>query len=195
MDDLSHYGGLIFDCDGTLTDSMPLHYEAWIETMTRYGIHFSEDRFYSMAGMPTDLIIRVLAQEQSVDVNEPLAAREKENAFKRRMDRLTPLAKVCDIARKYYNVLPMSVASGGDREGVRAQVAHISMMQYFSVFVTAEDTERHKPEPDVFLKAAERMRVQPESCLVFEDSPLGLEAARRAAMDCVDVRDFTLHKY
>ena len=175
VNDLSRYGGLIFDCDGTLTDSMPLHFEAWRETMARFGIEFTEQRFYSMAGMPTDKIIRILAEEQSVDVDPQVAGVEKELAFRQRIPRLTPLQRVCDIARAYHNVVPMAVASGGDRDGVWAQI-------------------KHKPEPDVFLKAAERLGVDPATCLVFEDSPLGLDAAARASMDCVDVRDFTFYE-
>ncbi|GAA5506573.1 HAD-IA family hydrolase [Novipirellula caenicola] len=194
VDDLSRYGGLIFDCDGTLTDSMPLHFEAWRETMARFGIEFTEQRFYSMAGMPTDKIIRVLAEEQSVDVDPEVAGAEKEQAFRQRIPRLQPLKRVCDIAHAHFNVVPMAVASGGDREGVWAQIKHLQMESLFAAVVTAEDTEKHKPEPDVFLKAAELLKVPPATCLVFEDSPLGLDAAARASMDCVDVRDFTFYE-
>ncbi len=194
MNDLSQYGGLIFDCDGTLTDSMPLHFEAWRETMARYGIVFTESQFYGMAGMPTEKIIRVLAEEQSVSVDPTLAGPEKEAAFRERLPRLTELQSVCDIARAHFGVIPMAVASGGDREGVWAQIKHLQLESLFAAVVTAEDTHKHKPDPDVFLTAAQRLGVTPATCLVFEDSPLGLEAAARASMDCIDVRDFSLHQ-
>ncbi len=182
------FDGLIFDCDGTLTDSMPLHYEAWHQTMTRYGIEFTEVRFYSMAGMPSEKIIAELCHEQSKTIDIDTAAHEKETAFERLIDRLQPLDRVCHIAARYHGRLPMAVASGGIRRIIDAQLERIELSHLFSVRVTAEDTELHKPEPDVFLEAARQLGVSPFRCLVFEDSPLGFEAACRAGMGWVDVR-------
>ena len=189
------YAALIFDCDGTLSDSMPVHFKAWTETMNRYGITFPEDRFYSMGGMPTEKIIQMLAREQSIDVDASQAAAEKENAFKSRMSEIVPRENVCEIAREYFQMMPMAVASGSDREVVQCQLETLSLIELFPIIVTSEDTSCHKPEPDVFLKAAEGLSVLASTCLVFEDSPLGIEAARRASMDCIDVRDFTLHRH
>ncbi len=182
------YDALIFDCDGTLTDSMPLHYEAWWTTMAGYGIAFPETQFYSMAGMPSEKIIAVLCREQAKVIDVDRAADEKETAFETRLDRLRPLERVCDLARHYHGQLPMAVASGGIRRIIDAQLRQIELSHLFSVRVTAEDTELHKPEPDVFLEAARQMGIAAERCLVLEDSPLGFEAASRAGMGWVDVR-------
>ena len=76
------YEALIFDCDGTLTDSMPVHYVAWHRTMKDYGIEFPEDRFYSLGGIPTDKIIRLLADEQRIEVDVHQAAIAKEHESK-----------------------------------------------------------------------------------------------------------------
>ncbi|WP_146400110.1 HAD-IA family hydrolase [Planctomycetes bacterium CA13] len=194
MDDFSQYAGLIFDCDGTLTDSMPLHYEAWLEALIPYGISFPEVKFYSMGGMRSEKIVEVLGKEQSIDADPNEVTALKEAAFGRRMLRIEAREDICSIARNHHRKIPISVASGGDKEGVTAQLEQIGMREYFEVIVTAEDTERHKPEPDVFLKTAELLGVPPEGCLVFEDSPLGLEAAARASMDCIDVRDGKLYR-
>lgn len=188
VDLAERYEGLIFDCDGTLTDSMPLHYLAWNETMTRHGIDFPEARFYAMGGMPSEKIIAVLSSEQGVSVDVDLATEEKEANFIARIPGVERLAHVTEIAERHLDRVVMSVASGGMRDIVANQLRTIGVADWFPVLVGSEDTELHKPEPDVFLCAAERMGVDPKRCLVFEDSPLGFEAAERAGMDWVDVR-------
>lgn len=187
---LRDYQAIIFDCDGTLTDSMPVHYVAWHKTMTSYGIQFPEDQFYAMGGMPSDKIIQVLASEQAVEIDAVRAAHEKEAAFVERMHLLEPIQAVIDVAKQYRGQIPIAVASGGIREIILKQLVQIGCHDWFQAIVTAEDTERHKPYPDVFLEAAKRMQVAPHECLVYEDSDLGLEAARAASMDFIDVRTF-----
>ena len=194
MDFINDYKGLIFDCDGTLTDSMPLHYVAWRDTMSAYGITFPEERFYAMGGMPSEQIIEILATEQRVTIEIVKAAQQKEAAFVETIDQLRPLEAVCEIARSHHGRIPMAVASGGIRSAVLAQLERVAIGQLFPVVVTAEDTQKHKPEPDAFLEAARLIDVVPERCLVFEDSPLGIEAAQRAGMDCIDVRDWSHHR-
>jgi beta-phosphoglucomutase-like phosphatase (HAD superfamily) len=182
--------GLIFDCDGTLVDSMPLHFLAWHKTMMAYGLELPEDRFYALGGMPSHLIIDMLAREQSVDVDSRRAAQEKEKAFLQLIDRLEPIHAVLDVAKMHFEIKPMAVASGGFRPIIHQQLDLIGCKHLFQSIVTAEDTVRHKPEPDVFLEAARRLDVSPENCLVFEDADLGVQAAKNAGMRCIDVRDF-----
>ena len=184
------YEALIFDCDGTLTDSMPVHYVAWHRTMRDYGIQFPEDRFYSLGGMPTDKIIRMLADEQQVQVDAHKAAIAKENAFLELLHLLAPIQYVVAVARHFHKRVPMIVASGGCREIIKKQITQIGCDGLFDDIVAAEDTDRHKPEPDVFLEAARRAGADPTRCLVYEDSDLGLQAARSASMDFIDVRAF-----
>ncbi len=179
------YGGLIFDCDGTLTDSMPVHYRAWKAAMDAIGIDFAEDRFYSMGGIPTAKIIQTLADEQSVEVDVDAAARDKERRFLQIADSVEAMPPILTIVDSLHGRIPMAVASGGSRISVGNQLKQIGRDKTFGVVVTAEDTEKHKPHPDVFLEAARQLGVPPDHCLVFEDSDLGVEAAGRAAMDCV----------
>lgn len=184
------YQALIFDCDGTLTDSMPVHYVAWRRTMARYGMEFPEDRFYAMGGMPSGKIVELLAAEQGVLVDPQVAAHEKEVAFLELIHHLVPIAQVMDVVREFRGKLPLAVASGGYRAIIQQQLEQIGCSDCFDVLVTAEDTVRHKPEPDVFLKAAELLGVVPGECLVYEDSELGLRAAAAAGMDAIDIRTF-----
>lgn len=181
---------LIFDCDGTLIDSMPGHYVAWRETLAEFDIQFDEQRFYKLAGMPSTKICVLLAAEQGRTIDAELAAKKKEAAFLRRLHLQRPIEPVIDIARRYRGEKKMAVASGGFRRVIVSQLEHLGIHDWFETVVTAEDTVRHKPEPDVFLEAARRLGVAPERCEVYEDAEFGFEAARRAGMRCVDVRPF-----
>ena len=183
--------GLIFDCDGTLADTMPLHFHAWRSTLDRYGISLSEDRFYSLGGQPTVKIVELLAGEQSLDLDSIAVAEEKEQAFLARLSEVKPIDPIVDIVRGNVGQLPMAVASGSHRAVVFDVLKIIGLDDLFDdhTVVGAEDTELHKPNPDVFLEAARRIGVAPENCRVYEDAELGIEAARRANMACFDVRD------
>lgn len=181
--------GLIFDCDGTLADTMPAHHRAWVAMLQPHGIPFPEDRFYAMGGMPTAQIIRVLADDAGVTVHDVDAmVHTKERLFLQMLDAVQPIVPVVAIANAYRGALPMAVASGGYRDVVGRTLDRLQLRAWFQAMVTAEDTPRHKPEPDVFLEAARQLAVPPAACAVFEDTELGLEAARRAGMLGLDVR-------
>jgi beta-phosphoglucomutase-like phosphatase (HAD superfamily) len=179
---------LIFDCDGTLADTMPAHYRAWVEVLRPHGIPFPEERFYALAGTPTREIVRLLAADAGKTVDIPTVVRAKEEGFLVQIAEVVPIAKVVDIARAGRGVLPMAVASGGQRRIVERTLQQIGILDWFGALVTAEDTVLHKPEPDLFLEAARRLGVPPHICTVYEDADLGIEAARRAGMRFIDVR-------
>ena len=181
---------LIFDCDGTLTDSMPIHYRSWRATMLKHGIDFAEDRFYALGGVPSQKIIEMLAAEKAIELNAAAVADQKEQAFLELLHELQPLAHILDVARQHRGKLKMAVASGGVRPVIMAQLEHVGCADWFDAIVTAEDTERHKPDPDVFLEAARLLQAPPAKCRVYEDSDLGIEAARRAGMQWIDVREW-----
>ena len=181
--------GLVFDCDGTLADTMPAHYRAWTAMLGRHGIGFTEQRFYELGGVPTAQIIRILSAETGVPVTDVDAmVAEKEAAFLAHIHAIQPLESVVAVAAAYRGRLPLAVASGGYRETITRTLDQLGVRGWFDTTVTAEDTARHKPEPDVFLEAARRLGVPPAACVVFEDTDIGLEAARRAGMASVDVR-------
>lgn len=182
---------LIFDCDGTLADTMPAHYTAWRETLGAHGIEFTEERFYGLAGVPTPQIVRIVAAEQGVSLDDATVdaiAVAKEDRYLAVADGIVPIEPVVAIVQRYRGGLPLAVASGGEHRVVRHTLTAIGGLHWFDAIVAAEDTERHKPEPDVFLEAASRLGAEPARCVVFEDSDLGIEAARRAGMAAVDVR-------
>ena len=182
--------GLIFDCDGTLADTMPLHFLAWRATLDRYKMELNEDRFYSLGGQPTVKIVELLANEQGIELSPSEVAVEKEEAFLAQLRKVKPIAPIVDIVRQHHGKLPMAVASGSHRAVVKTVLEIIGLSDLFDDhrIVGAEDTELHKPNPDVFLEAARRIEIAPELCRVYEDAELGIEAARRAGMECFDVR-------
>jgi len=179
---------LIFDCDGTLADTMPLHYKAWRATLDPLGLSFPTSEFYRLAGMPTAAIVAQLAEEQGVEVDVQRVCAERDERFDSMVLEVRPVAPVVAIAREHRGRLPMAVASGSTRTTVLRTLDTLGIRDWFGAIVTAEDTERHKPEPDVFLEAARRLGVEAAGCRVFEDGDLGLEAARRAGMEGVDIR-------
>lgn len=183
------YDAYIFDCDGTLTDSMPLHCIAWERTMARHGIEFGRERCYAMAGMPTINIIKILASENKMTLDAATIAHEKEEAFFESIDLLKPIDHTLELVKRCQQAgKKMAVASGSQRHSVDLQLKQIGLDGTFEVIVTSEDTELHKPEPDVFLLAASRLNAKPGDCVVYEDADLGIEAARRAGMHWVDIR-------
>jgi beta-phosphoglucomutase-like phosphatase (HAD superfamily) len=183
--------GFIFDLDGTLADTMPAHFVAWTETAKRYGLNFPEDEFYALGGTPTVTIAAMLATRAGVTTDPVRIAKDKEQAF---VDGLTtpgvirPIAPVIEIARGHMAEGLLAIASGGTRGLVDRTLGLIGIADWFRVVLTSEDTARHKPEPDVFLEAARRLGAAPIDCIVYEDTDIGLEAARRAKMQSVDVR-------
>lgn len=179
---------LIFDCDGTLAHTMPAHYRAWLDVLRPYGIPFPEDRFYALGGTPTREIARLLVTGAGLTLDLSQLTRAKEDFFLANITQVVAIEKVVAIAHARRGTAPMAVASGGYRRVVERTLRHLGLLDWFDTVVTAEDTARGKPEPDVFLEAARRLAVPPGACTVYEDTDLGIEAARRAGMRWVDVR-------
>lgn len=180
--------GLIFDCDGTLADSMPMHWRAWEQTCHRHGLKFTEERHYALGGTPSRLIFEILGKEQGV-VLDPLAlSQEKEAAYLLLMPEVKPVEPVLAIAREHRGKLPMAVATGGQRGCIMQLLDHLDIADWFDALVTSDDVENPKPAPDTFLLAAKQIGIAPESCRAFEDTDLGLKAIHAAGMEAVDVR-------
>ena len=185
------YRALIFDLDGTLADTMPSHYEAWSATLEKYGMQMSEDRFYALGGWPTLAVAELAVQEagQPADLAKRLAD-EKEALFERSLELIRPVSPVLAIAEENRGKLPMAVATGATRDICNKVLRHLGAADWFDAKVSSDDVPTHKPEPDIFLEAARQLGVDPYNCRVYEDTDPGIEAARRAGMEFVDVRSF-----
>ena len=167
---------------------MPLHWRAWQAVTGRHGIHFPEERFYSLGGVPSRDILKMLREEQNLVLDPLVVAKEKEEEYLKLMTQTGPIHEVVSIARDHAGKLPMAVASGGSRHVIEKVLHHIGVRELFVAVVTNEDVTRQKPAPDIFLEAARRIGVPPQFCRAYEDTDLGLEAIRAAGMDAVDVR-------
>ena len=186
--------GLIFDCDGTLVDSMRIHYLAWKEAMEAVNIEISQERFYSLAGVPTLTIVQTLAQEQNVNCDVQAAAENKERLYLAKIESIEPIHSVIEIVHREKGRRKLAVASGGYPDVIQKSLAAVGLQGMFDAIVGAGDVKHGKPAPDMFLKAAERLNVKPQECLVYEDSGLGIEAASAAGMQAIDVRPWYLSK-
>lgn len=184
------FEGYIFDCDGTLVDTMPLHFRAWERAMQLSGLQgrLSEELFYSMGGMPTRKVAQVLATHYGLTIDVEHVFHRKEALFLEMQDEMTVIEPVVDFARSLHGRAPMSVASGGPKPVVRKTLELMGLESLFPVIVTPEDVTHGKPSPEMFLLAASLMGVKPERCLVFEDAAPGFEAAEAAGMKHVVVK-------
>lgn len=181
------FSALLFDCDGTIADSMPLHFLAWQEALAPYGAHFPKDLFYAWAGIPVPKTVEMLGERFGLVLPPQEITEAREAAYLRRLPEVKPVAAVKDEILKNFGRIPMAVVSGSPRESVERTLTFLGLRDYFPVIVGGGDTLRGKPFPDPFLRAAEALAVEPRRCLVFEDGELGIEAARAAGMEFVRV--------
>ena len=185
---------LIFDCDGTLVDTMPAYYKSWTMINEKYGLELSEERFYSLAGVPVKDIIKLMIDEAgktgSLTVDEVF--KSKCEFGERAIAEVgTPRIEcVCDVARKYKNKIPLAVASSGNREHVLSSLRDNGILDLFDAVITCEDVSNPKPAPDIYLLAAKRLGVDPTKCRGFEDGEVGMQSLRAAGMEAVFVCDW-----
>src|SRR5260370_11052905 len=179
------YAGYIFDCDGTLADSMPVHYGAWADTVRKYGGQIPEELFYSLGGGPSRKMVELLNERFGSSLDPETIANEKEQLYVQRIGTIRPIPEVADFARQVAAFAKVSVASGGILPVVAKTLEAIGFKNFFSVLLTSEPVNKGKPFPDMFLEAASRMGVEASDCLVLEDSPPAFKAANSAGMDHV----------
>lgn len=180
--------GLVFDCDGTIADTMPLHYEAWVAALGEHNVEFPEALFYEMAGIPTARIIEILNERHGHNMPVQETADYKEELYVRLIPRVRPIEPVVRLIEQYAGRLPMAVATGGTRAICAKTLTALGLICNFKVLVTADDVQHGKPAPDIFLEAARRIEVDPNRCVAFEDADLGVQAAQSAGMRVIDVR-------
>lgn len=184
--------GLIFDLDGTLVDSMPLHYEGWKKASERFGANISPSFLRIHTGSPGWVIAASIIENSGLngEVTVEQIMKVKLEEFYKTQHLIKPIEPVADIVRKYFGILPMAIGTGGHREAVDRTLEVTGMKKYFDIIITANDVKHHKPHPETFIKCAEKMEIRTKYIEVFEDGDLGLEAATRAGMIVTDVRSW-----
>jgi beta-phosphoglucomutase family hydrolase len=183
------FAGYIFDLDGTLVDTMPLHFRAWDAAMRQAGLQcpLDEDLFYSLGGVPTRRVAELIAEHYRVKIDPDAVFHHKETLFQELQGDAQLIGPVVDFARRVAKTHPVSIASGGPRMIVKRSLELTGLAPLFKVVVTADDVVHGKPSPDMFLLAARQMGVPPGKCLVFEDAEPGMRAAEAAGMKWVRV--------
>ena len=186
---LNGFEAVVFDCDGTLVDSMPAHFNAWCEALALHGAGgvFKEDVFFAMGGRPTHDIVVELNDEYNLHLDPEEVAFTKREAFLKRLHEVELIDEVAAFAESLRGKVPMAIASGGSRMVIEKLLHAVGISDWFDEVVTADDVANGKPAPDVFLHAARLMGVGPSKCLALEDAPSGILAARRAGMQVIAV--------
>ncbi len=183
------FEGLVFDLDGTLVDSMPVHFEAWCDALAQVGAEgvFREDVFYAMGGRPTKDIVVELNQEYNLNLDPDTVAYAKKKAFLDRLEKVTLNEEVVAYAKSWRGKVPMAIATGGSRLVAEKTLQVLGLSDLFDEVVTADDVTAGKPNPEVFLTAAERIGIEPTKCVAFEDAAPGIMSAQLAGMQVVAV--------
>ena len=182
--------GLIFDLDGTLADTLPYHYRAWLVACKKFDVSVNKEFMKKHTGSPTWVIADKLLKENNLDGKisaEEITEEKMRSFYAEHQQFVTPIEPVVDIVKRYYGKLPMAVGTGAQRLAAEKTLEIINMRQYFDIIVTANDVKNYKPHPETFLKCAERMNIEPRFIEVFEDGALGIAAAKAAGMNVTDV--------
>ncbi len=177
----------IFDCDGTLVDSMPLHYIAWVESLKQHDapFEFTEEVFYAHAGIKEQDVVKILNAQYGTNIDPVSVDELKMEIFRKRIPEVQPVRPVAEFAKSLAGRFPMAVASGSEEPTVRGCLEATGLIHLFETIITPKLVKHGKPAPDMFLLAAERMGIAPSECLVLEDGNSGLEAAKAAGMQAV----------
>src|SRR5579859_76117 len=185
------FGAYLFDCDGTIADSMPLHFVAWRKLLVEYGCEFEEETFYSLGGMPTREIVARLNLQQGLRMPVEEVCTRKERLYLEMLPELVAVPEILEHIEQQYGKIPFAVVSGSTRDSVVASLTTLKLLERFETLVCAGEYKKGKPDPEPFLLAASRLRVAAKDCLVFEDTEMGIAAAKAAGMGWVRVPSAT----
>lgn len=193
------FGAYLFDCDGTIVDSMPLHYLAWKKALSEWNCEFSEELFYQWGGMPVAEVISTLNRERGLKMPVNELEHRKESLYLELLPQLKVVPEVLEHIEAQHGRIPFGVVSGSVRESVSASLTAVKLLDRFQTLVCAGDYRKSKPDPEGFLLAAANLGVDAKTCLVFEDTEMGIQAAKAAGMAWIKVpppweRESSLHK-
>ena len=177
----------LFDCDGTIVDSMPLHYVAWTRVLAEWNCEFPENTFYSWGGYPVTKIISRLNEECGLSMPVEIVAKRKEDMYYEILPQLRAVPEVLEQIEAQHGKIPFAVVSGSTRASVTASLKALNLLDKFDVLVCAGEYEHGKPHPEPFLTAAAKLGVPAHTCLVFEDTEMGIQAATAAGMKSVKI--------
>ncbi|MCI4667650.1 MAG: beta-phosphoglucomutase family hydrolase [Bacteroidia bacterium] len=184
--------GLIFDLDGTLADTMPVHVAAWKLAAASFGVVIEDQMIYNRSGMPTVKVAELLNKDYGWTLDPVLVKQAKDKAYHELKPQIgvRPIDPIFQIANEYRGKLPMAIGTGSSRPNAENTLISLGIMDWFDIVITANDVENHKPHPETYLKCASLLGLQASDCVVFEDAEFGIIAARDAGMEVIDVRNY-----
>ena len=187
---LSSYRGLIFDLDGTLIDSMPFHVKAWCQVAKEHGFEIDPNDIYRIAGSASiDIAEHYKKQGRPVGDSSEYVQR-KMAIYRSHVDEIRIFEKIFDTLKKCrQSGAKIAIGTGSSRDNALEVLNRKGILDYVDVVITSSDVKAHKPNPDTFLAAADKMGLSPRECCVFEDGGLGLVAAVNGGFDCIEVSD------
>lgn len=183
------FKAFLFDFDGTVADTMPVHFDAWVHALKVYNLKFTIEQHRGWAGRPTAEIVRLLSEMHGVALPVEEILKQKEIYYLGSGANVKAIVPVLEIIKASHGKVPMAIVSGSRRKAVESTLTQLGLAPFFEILVCAEDYKNGKPAPDCFLQAAEALKVKPEDCLVFEDGLLGIQAANAAGMECIRVSE------
>lgn len=193
---LKNYKGIVFDCDGTLVNSMGYFYKGWDALCKRHGLQFSKDRFFSLAGTPVRRIVEIILEDNHKPIDnswiDSFLVEKRAFHKNRRANGDFPMEITCvtKIVKELHGKIPLAVASSGCKIFVEEDLKHHDLLKYFTAVVTVEDVKNGKPAPDLFLEACQRIGIDSKLCIGYEDAVLGIQSIHAAEMDGVNVTKF-----
>ncbi len=191
--DVSNYKGLIFDMDGTLIDTMPSHLRAWEQTAEQFHFPFDQEWIHSMGGMPTQKVAMQLQARYHIDIDPQKVADTKTGLFAHLIEDGSIIKCTFDVLKQCYGEKKLAIGTGSNQTNAFKLLEHNGILPLVDAVVTAADVVNHKPNPDTFLLAAQKLGLKPSECVVFEDTEIGRQAALAAGMDCIMVKDGQLY--
>ena len=184
---------LLFDLDGTLVNNMHLHVEAWVKTGREFNVGITEEMIQINAGIPTRQLIKKLSIENNWTLNYEVFTKAKQTRYKevkKQSGTIKTIDPIIEIARHYKGELPMGIGTGSSRSNALNALQEAQILDWFGIVVAADDVTMPKPHPEVYLKGANALGIDPSKCLVLEDGDKGIESAIAAGMEYIDVRNF-----
>ena len=184
---IGDFDAYLFDCDGTIADTMPLHFQGWQHVLSHWNCKFEPELFYAWGGIPVGKIVEMLNERNGLRMPVDEVMQRKEEFFLTAIHQVQAIPSVVTHIERQHGKIPLAVVSGGPRDTVKRTLEVLKLLDRFATIVGAEDYSRGKPDPEPFLTAAHRLGVAPEKCLVFEDAELGIQSAKAAGMAYVKV--------
>ncbi|MFY0651015.1 MAG: HAD family phosphatase [Cyclobacteriaceae bacterium] len=183
--------GLIFDLDGTLLDSMPMHHDSYNYALEPWGVFYPLEEFYSRAGMPNKVTMSLIEKDYNIENFDLSTALQRRRDFvDNNLDKIKIIEPVYDIMKEFHGKVPMAIGTGSSRKTVNELMSLFPVFEFSDVIVTATEVTNGKPHPETFLKCAEMIGVEPKDCVVYEDGIFGIESAIAAGMEVVDVTKY-----